>query len=123
VIKALLLALACLAAVPAAMAHGDYPAKHGGLMNEGGETSFELVARDRRVTLYVSDHGTDVPMKGAKGSFTVTRGTAERSTPLTPADANALRTTTAQRLLPGDRVKARVEMPDGSIAVGRFLVK
>lgn len=63
-----------LLAAAAACAYGDWPPKHGVQMNEAGETSFELVARRREMTLCVEDHGTPLPTQRTKGVLTVTRG-------------------------------------------------
>lgn len=109
-----------LAACTAASAHGDWQPKHGGRMNDGGETSFELLARGRNVTLYVEDHGTELSTQGAAGILTITRGAARYSTPLRPKSSNQLRATSPTVLRPGDRVLARVVLANGSVAAGRF---
>jgi hypothetical protein len=111
-----------LAAAPV-HAHGDWPPKHGGLMNEGGETSFELVARGTKVILYVEDHGTPVSTQGAKGTLTVTRGSETWSGEITRLGDNRLESRLTRPLARGDRVLAKVTMGNGSIAAGRFVIK
>lgn len=111
-----------LGSASVSLAHGDWPAKHGGLMNEGGETSFELVARKGKAVLYVEDHGTPVPTAGAKGTLEVARGAETLNVELRAADGNRLQAVSPVSLKPGDRVKARVVMANGSIAVGRFFI-
>ena len=119
---AALLAVSLLAAT-AALAHGDWPPKHGGQMNDGGETSFELVSRGRALTLHVEDHGTPVLTQGAAGSLTVTRGERTWTSGLKAAGTNQLSSQLALPLAEGDRVLAKVTMPNGSIAAGRFIVR
>ena len=118
---ALLLAAVLLAATHAA-AHGDWPPKHGGQMNDGGETSFELVSRGRALTLHVEDHGTAVATLGAAGVLTVTRGEKVWKTELKATGSNQLGSRLAAPLAEGDHVLAKVTMPNGSIAAGRFVV-
>jgi hypothetical protein len=115
--------LALLLAAAAACAHGDWPPKHGGQMNDGGETSFELVARGRDVVFYVEDHGTPVPTQGTKGVLTVTRGERVWLSDIRAASGNRLSSRLVQPLAAGDRVLARVTLANGSIAAGRFVVR
>ncbi len=114
--------MATLWAPGVAAAHGDWPAKHGGQLNDGGETSFELVSRGRALTLHVEDHGTPVPTSGAAGVLTVTRGQRSWTSALKAAGANRLSGQLEQPLADGDRVLARVTMANGSVAAGRFVV-
>lgn len=116
------LALALPIGAAPAWAHGDWPAKHGGLMNDGGETSFELVARGTQVVLHVEDHGTPVATQGAKGTLTVTRGTQTWSAPITAVGDNRLESRMPRPLARGDRVLAKVTMGNGSISAGRFVI-
>jgi hypothetical protein len=120
--RGLLVAIIAIAAAPA-HAHGDWPPKHGGLMNEGGETSFELVARGTKIILYVEDHGTPVSTQGAKGTLTVTRGSKTWSAEITRLGDNGLESRLTRPLARGDRVLAKVTMGNGSIAAGRFVIK
>jgi hypothetical protein len=119
-------ALALLMAVlaSAAVAHGDWRPKHGGLMNDG-ETSFELVVRQREVVLYLEDHGTPIATAGAKGLLTITRGTnqhtTERTAELRARAPNRMAATAPGPLARGDKIVARVTLGNGSIVVGRFV--
>jgi hypothetical protein len=106
-----------------AMAHGDWPAKHGGLMNQSGEISFELVARGRQMVLHVEDHGTPVETRGARGVFEVARGEQTWSSEITTIGGNRLKSVLARGIQKGDRVSAKVVMGDGSIAAPRFVVR
>ena len=106
-----------------ATAHGDWPAKHGGLMNEGGETSFELVVRGRQVVLHVEDHGTPVDTKGARGILVIARGDQTWRSEIKAIGGNRLKSVLERGIERGDKVSARVVMGDGSVAAPRFVVK
>lgn len=120
--RPLLVALALCCAGPL-HAHGDWPPKHGGQMNEGGETSFELVARGRTVVFHVEDHGTPVTTQGAKGVLTVTWGERTWSSDVRASGGNRLASRIERPLAAGDKVLVRVTMPAGNIAAGRFVVR
>lgn len=115
--------VAVLLAAAGARAHGDWPPKHGGIMNDGGETSFELVARGRTAVLHVEDHGSPIPTQGAKGTLTITRGDSTWTSEIRAVGGNRLETRLPQSLVRGDRVLAKVTMGNGSIAAGRFVIK
>ena len=108
--RAGLLALGLLM-VSGAHAHGDWPPRHGGLMNEGGETSFELVRRGRDVILYVEDHGTPVPTQGAKGVLTVSRGERAWSAEIKATGDNRMASRLAQPLLGRGAAVASIDGP------------
>lgn len=82
----------CLSAVLSttpAMAHEDHgKAMHGGLVAEAGHAQFEIVARDGRLTVHVSNHGTPVATVGASGKLSVLVGTAKYEIPLQPSGDN-----------------------------------
>ena len=120
--RGVLLLVATLLAAAGAAAHGDWPPKHGGQMNDGGETSFELVSRGLALTLHVEDHGTPVATLGAVGTLTVTRGERTWKTALKAPGGNQLSSRLSTALADGDQVLAKVTMPNGSIAAGRFVV-
>ena len=53
-------------------------AKHGGIVKTAGDLSFELVNKEGKTTIYVDDHGKDLPMAGGSGTLTVLKGTERR---------------------------------------------
>ncbi|WP_420223428.1 hypothetical protein [Pigmentiphaga litoralis] len=108
-----------------AFAHGDWPAQRGGIMNEGGETSFELIQKGKATTVCLSDHGKPVATRGASGTLQVTRaGKETRHDIKTVADGNCLMASGGvAKLRAGDTALARVELADGSVVIGRFAVK
>jgi translation initiation factor IF-1 len=91
-------------------------------MNEGGETSFELVGRGPAIVFYVEDHGTPMPMQGARGTVTVTRGTTTASAEVRFDSGNRLVARLPHRLRQGDRVLVKVTMANGSISAGRYVL-
>ncbi len=102
----------------AAFAHGDWPPKHGGVMNDG-ETSFELVQRRDGLHFYVEDHGELVRTAGSTPTLIVRRNGAEKSHAGKPQGDNAL-FFAGVRLQPSDDVVVRVTFVQGAVAVGRF---
>ena len=119
IISVTLLALALLPSI--ASAHGDWPAKHGGIMSGGGETSFELVQGKRGITVYVEDHGDAVNTQGARAMLTTLRANATTSLVATPNGANTLHVPSAA-VRAGDKLTLKVTFANGSVAVGRFSV-
>ncbi len=98
-----------------AYAHGDHKPKHGGIMGRGDdEISVELVMEKGTALLYVEDEGgTPLPTENVKGTLSVAApGRPAQEGKLVPAGDNKL---TAKGLtpLPGDRLRARVILPNG----------
>jgi hypothetical protein len=120
--KFLPLALLCCAFLsPGAVAHGDWPPKHGGIMNIGGETTFELVQGKRGVTVYVEDHGQPLATQGSQASFTIARPAGTSTFVAQAAGGNKLHVPGAV-VREGDKVTLKVTLGNGSVAVGRFSV-
>ena len=111
VIAAVLQALACCNAY----AHGDHKPKHGGIMGRGDdEISVELVMEKGTALLYVEDEGgTPLPTEKVKGTLSLASpGRPAQEGKLVPAGGNKL---AAKGLtpLPGDRLRARIILPNG----------
>jgi hypothetical protein len=117
-----LVLVSLLACCGVSLAHGDWPPKHGGQMNDGGETSFELVGRGPSIAFYVEDHGSPVAMQGARGTVTITRGSSISSAEVRFDTGNRLVARLPHKLQTGDRVLVKVTMPNGSIAAGRYVL-
>lgn len=113
-----ILALALALLPVGACAHGDWPPRFGGVMNDGGETSFELLRDSRGVVAHVSDHGEPLDVTGSTpelqirrgGDTTIVKGKA-RGTGIVFAGAKP-------RV--GDEVALKLVSATGSIAFGRF---
>ena len=106
----------------AALAHGDAEPKHGGVMNTGGEFSFEMVRRGADLIFHVEDHGVPVSTKGARGAVTVTRSSVTSSSPIIPKEPNIV-IAKGVKFASNDRLAVRLELPDGAVINGRFTIK
>ena len=98
-----------------AYAHGDHKPKHGGIMGRGDdEISVELVMEKGTAILYVEDEsGTPLPTEKLKGTLSLAApGRPTQEGKLVPAGENKL---AAKGLtpLPGDRLRARIILPNG----------
>jgi hypothetical protein len=109
-------------AVPVAgWSHGDWPPKNGGIMNKGGETSFELVQRSDGIHIYVEDHGEIVLTTGSNASLTVANGKQTKTYQGQSSAKNKL-VFPKVSIRPGDRVTLKVQFAAGNIAVGRYVM-
>ena len=121
IMTALAMALALAAACPV-LAHESH-AKHGGIVKSAGDLSFELVNKDGKTTIYVDDHGKDLPMTGGSGTLTVLKGTEKTEVALTPGGANTLVAKDAVKLEAGNKVVAAIVFPDKTSTSVRFAIK
>ena len=62
----------------------------GGVIAEAGLAQFEVVAKDGKVVVPVTNHGAAIDTAGAKGKLTVLAGTAKSEIALSPAGGNRL---------------------------------
>jgi len=69
----------------AAWAHGVAEPKHGGVVQEASDRSFELVATANGAAIYIDDHGEQVKPVGWSGRLTVINGSKRVEVPLTVA--------------------------------------
>lgn len=85
-ITALLLALSL---PTAAMAHAEHgQPQFGGVVAEAGEAQFEVVGKDGRLVVHVTNHGSPLDTTGASGKLTVLAGSAKQEYALKPAGGN-----------------------------------
>lgn len=101
----------------------DSPAKHGGIVKSAGDLSFELVNKDGKTTIYVADHGKEVPMAGGSGTLTVLKGSEKTELPLEPGAGNTLVVKGDAKLGAGAKVVANIVFPDKSTMGVRFAIK
>jgi len=102
ILMALMVGVASLG-FSAAQAHGDAKARHGGIVQQASDLSFELVAQAGGAAIYVEDHGQPMAPAGMSGKLTVLQGSAKTEYPLTPA---------------GDHLQAAgAQLPKGAKAV------
>ncbi len=94
-LMALLLGLASLAHTTAVWAHGDAKARHGGIVQQASDLSFELVSDAKGAAIYVEDHGQPMAPTGMSGKLTVLKG-SEKTDYLLTASADRLEASGAQ---------------------------
>lgn len=105
-----------------ALAH-ESPAKHGGIVKSAGDMSFELVSKDGQTTIYVDDHGKEVPMAGGSGTLTILKGTEKSEVTMAAGSGNTLVAKTDGKVGPGAKVVAAIVFPDKSTMSVRFSIK
>lgn len=75
----------------AALAHAEHgQSQYGGVVAEAGEAQFEIIVKDGRLTVYVTNHGVPVDTTGASGKLTALAGSAKIEFDLKPAGDNRL---------------------------------
>lgn len=103
-------------------AHGS-KAKHGGIVQTAGDLSFELINKDGKATIYLDDHGKDLPSTGVTGTLTVLKGTEKAEVPLEAAGGNTLVAKGDPKLAPGAKAVAAITFADKRVVSVRFSVK
>ena len=104
------------------LAHGAKP-KHGGIVQSAGDLAFELVTKDGGATIYVDDHGKDLPTIGATGTLTVLKGSNKTELPLESGGGNTLVVKRGAKLEPGSKAVAAVTFTDKKTVSVRFSLK
>ncbi|MBC7859463.1 MAG: hypothetical protein H7Z39_11945 [Burkholderiaceae bacterium] len=102
-----------------ALAHGATP-KHGGVVHNAGDLSFELVGKDGKAVIYVDDHGAELPTAGATGTLTVLSGGKKSEALLEPTGTNALTSKTEVKLARGAKAVASITLPGKEAISVRF---
>jgi len=93
--KTLLTVAATLIALTLPFSHAHAHAEHGqpqfgGVVAEAGEAQFEIVGKDGKITVHVSDHGKPVATAGASGKLSILAGAEKNDVELKPAGDNRL---------------------------------
>lgn len=104
------------------LAHGAKP-KHGGIVQSAGDLAFELVAKDGSATIYVDDHGKDLPTIGATGTLTVLKGSNKTELPLESGGGNRLVVKGNAKLEKGSKAVAAITFADKKTVSVRFSVR
>jgi hypothetical protein len=113
-----------LTAIPA-RAHSEHgKPQYGGVVGEAGVFQVELVSKPDSLTLYVTDHGKTVSVKGASANLTLLSGTTKTEASLKPSDdGTKLEAKGAFNVVKGTKVIAMVTLAGKSPASARFEVK
>ena len=73
------------------LAHAEHgQPQFGGVVAEAGEAQFEVVGRDGKLVVHVTNHGAPLDTVGATGKLTVLSGTNKQDIQLKPAGGNRL---------------------------------
>jgi hypothetical protein len=121
-LQTLISAIALAVAGPAVHAGGDdHKPWHGGIVAEGKDWDFELVAKPAAVQLYVRDHGKPAAVSNASAKLTLLSGTEKQEVVLKPA-GDKLEATGSFKVGPGTKVVAVVTI-NGKPATARFTLK
>lgn len=73
------------------LAHAEHgQPQFGGVVAEAGEAQFEVVGRDGKLVVHVTNHGAPLDTVGASGKLTVLTGTSKQDIQLKPAGGNRL---------------------------------
>lgn len=123
--RLLIAALLALGFAAPALAHDDATldamvSVHGGQLRMAGPYHFELVVRERRLSVYLSDHaGQPSASQGVSGSAIVLSG-GKATVPLQPAGENVLEGTGDFTAGPDMKVVVSLAFPDGKTWQARF---
>lgn len=117
------LALAATAGTAtAAGKHGhEHKPMHGGVVVEGKDMDYELVAKPTAIQLYLRDHGKPTDLTQARARVTLLTGTEKQDVELKPA-GDKLEATGSFKLGPGTKAVAVVTV-GGKPATARFSLK
>ncbi|MGY4828569.1 hypothetical protein ACVNIS_08335 [Sphaerotilaceae bacterium SBD11-9] len=135
--KIALLAL-CIAAMPAfaaddhkghehdkptgAHAGHDDKARYGGVVSVVKDVNYELVAKPDGATLYVTDHGQSVDLKGASAKLTLLSASAKSEVTLQPA-GDKLEGKTALSVAAGAKAVATFNQPGKAPVTVKFTLR
>jgi hypothetical protein len=119
-IAALTFSLATAGTAQAGSGH-DHSPQHGGVVVEGKEWDFELVAKATTLQLYLRDHGKPADLSKASAKLTLLTGTDKQEVVLTPA-GNRLEATGSFKLGPGTKAVAVVTVA-GKASTARFTLR
>ena len=122
-----LLGAALALSLPAGAHTDDYldtlAAPHGGQLRMAGPYHLELVAKDKELVLYVTDHGDNpIASEGGVGKATLQLGTAKARTTvkLEPAGDNAFKGSGEFTLKPQSVIVVFVKLPGQEAQSARF---
>ena len=123
-----LIATVTLALAGTANAAGEKPSPahtrkplHGGVVVEGKDMDYELVARPATIQLYLRDHGKAVDLAKASAKLTLLTGTEKQEVELKPV-GDKLEATGSFKVGPGTKAVAVVTVA-GKPATARFSLK
>jgi hypothetical protein len=106
-----------------AYAHMEKPL-HGGQVADVNDLSLELLVKDKRVMVYVRDHGKPLSVAGASGRLVRVGADGRSDTALHPtADASALTGEFSEDVQKGSKLVISVSMPGRKPLQTRFVLR
>lgn len=102
-------------------AHEAKPTR-GGVVSVVKDVNYELVAKADTLTLYVSDHGKPVDLKGASAKLTLLSASDKADVTLAPA-GDRLEAKGSFKVGAGTKVAAQVTLAGGATTSVRFTLK
>lgn len=109
----------------AALAAGEdhHEPQHGGILVEGKQADFELVAKPDVIKLYLSDHGKKMDHSKASAKVTLLTGAEKQEVTLAPAGGDKLEAKGSFKVAAGTKVVAVVTNDGKSLGTARFTLK
>ncbi len=118
-ITALLFALSLPSAAMAHAEHGQ--PQFGGVVAEAGEAQFEIVGKDGKLVVHVTNHGAPLETAGASGKLSVLAGTSKQDIELKPAGANRLEAVGS--FAAGAKLLLQVQLPGKKLLQARAVAR
>lgn len=122
---AVLLTAAALVSGGGALAAGEdhHKPQYGGIVVEGKQADFELVAKPDVLQLYLSDHGKKMDHSKASAKVTLLAGKDKQEVTLAPAGTDKLEAKGSFKVAAGTKVVAVVTNAGKSVGTARFEIK
>lgn len=122
---AVLLTAAALVAGGGALAAGEdhHKPQYGGIVVEGKQADFELVAKRDVLQLYLSDHGKKMDHSKASAKVTLLAGKDKQEVTLAPAGTDKLEAKGRFKVAAGTKVVAVVTNAGKSVGTARFEIR
>lgn len=106
----------------AALAHAEHGhPHHGGMVAEAGEAQFEIIARENKLTVFVTNHGAPLATAGASGKLTILAGNSKRELELKPDGDN--RMAGAGSLQATEKLLVTIQLPGKKPLQARAIAK
>lgn len=118
-ITALLFALSLPSAAMAHAEHGQ--PQFGGVVAEAGEAQFEIVGKDGKLVVHVTNHGAPLETAGASGKLSVLAGTSKQDIELKPAGGNRLEAVGS--FAAGAKLLLQVQLPGKKLLQARAVAR
>lgn len=122
---AALFAIALVLSTGPALAAGEdhHKPQYGGILVEGKQADFELVAKPDVIQLYLSDHGKKMDHSKASAKVTLLAGKDKQEVTLAPEGTDKLEAKGSFRVAAGTKVVAVVTNAGKSVGTARFELK